>query len=253
MRGVKSYCNGVAMSRDGSTLLVSDHSGVTRAIHEYVLANGSQRRVVGGKGHGPLDFDGPGQVCIAPDDFVFVADSWSNRVLVLTPLLDFRSFVGVGQLYYPWGVCATADIIVVSEVHAHRISVFNRGTGARLRRFGGRGSGDGQLTCPQGLCFMSGHRRVAVADWGNDRVCVFSVDGEFVRHVGVGLLKSPRGVACSPFDEIVVADTGNCRVVVLSAIGELLKSMGDGNLTGVAFHDGVVVAQDFDEACVVFM
>ncbi len=136
MRGVKSYCNGVAMSRDGSTLLVSDHSGVTRAIHEFVVADGSQRRVVGGKGHGPLDFDGPGQVCIAPDDFVFVADSWSNRVLVLTPLLDFRSFVGVGLLHYPWGVCATADIVVVSEVHAHRISVFNRGTGARLHRFG---------------------------------------------------------------------------------------------------------------------
>jgi hypothetical protein len=64
---------------------------------------------------------------------------------------------------------------------------------------------------------MSGHRHVAVADCSNDRVSVFSVEGEFVRHVGVGELSLPSGVACSAFDEIVVADTNNLRVVVFSA------------------------------------
>jgi hypothetical protein len=40
---------------------------------------------------------------------------------------------------------------------------------------------------------MSGDRRVAVAECGNMRVSVFSVDGEFVRHrdVGVGVLSFP--------------------------------------------------------------
>jgi DNA-binding beta-propeller fold protein YncE len=39
---------------------------------------------------------------------------------------------------------------------------------------------------------MSGHRHVAVADSSNGRVSVFSVEGEFVRHVGVGVPRAPR-------------------------------------------------------------
>jgi hypothetical protein len=81
---------------------------------------------------------------IAPDDFVFVADSDNHRVQVLTSLLEFHAFVGVGQLRGPGGVCADADVIVVSEHNAHRISVFNRRDGTLLRQFGCPGGGDGQ-------------------------------------------------------------------------------------------------------------
>jgi hypothetical protein len=104
--------------------------------------------------------------------------------------------VGVGQLDGPSGVCADDDVIVVTELDAHRISVFKRGDGALLRRFGSEGDGDGWLTrrnTPLGLCFMSGRRHVAVADGNNHRMCVFSVEGEFVRHVGVGELGGPLG------------------------------------------------------------
>ncbi len=75
----------------------------------------------------------------------------------------------------------------------HRIAVLNRRDGALLRRFGSQGDHDGALFLPTGLCFMSGDRRVAVAECGNMRVSVFSVDGEFVRHrdVGVGVLSFP--------------------------------------------------------------
>jgi hypothetical protein len=100
---------------------------------------------------------------------------------------------------------------------------------------------------------MTGHRHVAVADWGNARVSVFSVEGEFVRHVGVGMLNRPLGVACSAFDELVVADFGNKRVVVFSASGELVMTMGRGGFSGVAIHGGVIVAQDYiNEKCVLF-
>jgi tripartite motif-containing protein 2/3 len=175
---------------------------------------------------------------------------------VLTPRLDFHGFVGVGKLRGPCGVCADDDVIVVSESDAHRISVFSRGGGALLRRFGSRGSGDGQLNYPHGQCFMSGHRHVAVADCRNNRVSVFSVEGEFVRHVGVGELDWPSGVACSAFDELVVADWGHNRVVVFSASGEILDAMGDGLFAGVAIHGGTIFAltcdDDAGDGCVVF-
>jgi DNA-binding beta-propeller fold protein YncE len=258
--GVKSFSNGVAVSRDGSTLLVSDNGGGSHAIHVFRVADGSRLRVIGSAGDGPLQFKQPLQVWVASDDFVFVADYGNNRVQVLTPRLDFHGFVGVGQLRGllrgPAGVCADDAIIIVSERTAHRISVFNRGDGALLRRFGSEGSGDGQLKSPLGLCFMSGHR-LAVADWDNQRVSVFSVEGEFVRHVGVGKLRYPNGVACSAFDEIVVADLGNNRVVVFSASGEVLHTMGRGDFIGVAMHGGTIFAHTinpFDSCnkCVVF-
>jgi hypothetical protein len=47
--GVKSW-GGVAVSRDGCTLLVSDYGGGSDAIHQYDVGDGSRRRVVGGRG-----------------------------------------------------------------------------------------------------------------------------------------------------------------------------------------------------------
>jgi tripartite motif-containing protein 2/3/tripartite motif-containing protein 71 len=251
MPRVKSYCNGIAVSRDGSTLLVADGGvGGSHAIHAFRVTDGSRLRVIGGQGDGPLQFSFPCQVWIAPDGHVFVVERVNDRVQVLTPSLDFHCFVGVGQLRTPLGVCADDDIIVVSEWE-HRICVFNRHDGALLRHFGSLGSGDGQLRFPYGLCFMSGHRHVAIAERKNHRVSVFSVEGEFIRHVGVGQLDSPTGVACSAFDELVVADTRNDRVVVFSASGELLKTMECERVTSVAINGGTIFAHG-NEKCVVF-
>jgi hypothetical protein len=84
-------------------------------------------------------------------------------------------------------------------------------------------------------------------------VSVLSVEGEFVRHVGVGKLNGPTGVACSAFDEIVVASYWNYRVFVFSAGGEMLHSMGGGTFSGVAMHGGTVFAQTYgNRKCVVF-
>jgi hypothetical protein len=240
--GAESTGNGVAVSRDGRTLLVSDHMGGSHAIHEHDVADGSWRRVVGGLGSGRLQFDCPSQVCIAPDDFVFVADNGHDRVQVLTPTLDFHCFVGEGELFEPTGVCANADVVVVSV--ARLLSVFKRCDGALVRQFGCGGGDDGLLMHAGGLCFMSGDRHVAVADFSNSRVSVFSIDGQLIRHVGVGILYRPCGVACSVYDELVVADTGNRRVVLLSDVGELLMALSAGGcaVTGVAVHGSTVFA-----------
>jgi DNA-binding beta-propeller fold protein YncE len=244
-------CAGVAVSRDGTTVLVTDDK--SNCIHEFKVADGSAGRVVGGKGAGKLQFDGTRQIWVAADGFVFVAEVFNERVQVLTPRLTFHAFIGVGELSTPSGVCANADIVVVSEVGAFRVSVFNRGDGALLRRFGCEGSGDGQLNSPTVLCFMSGDRHVAVCDWRNNRVSVFSVDGEFIRHVGVGVLNAPLGVACSGHDELVVADYDHRRVVIFG-VGKKFKAMGTGEFCGVAIHRGTVVAADArNHKCALFM
>ncbi len=234
--GLKSWCNGLAVTCDGSRLLMSDTAGGSHAIHEFQVDAGrsfslTYLRVVGTPGTGPLQFHGPRQLWIADDDHVFVADFGNNRIQELDPDLAFYSFIGVGSLEAPVGVCANDEVVVVAESSpVHRISVFTRGDGVLLRRFGGRGCADGQLYHPRGLCFMSGGTHVAVADCNNCRVCVFSVGGEFVRHVGVGDLSYPEGVACDWSDdtrrnELVFADTGGRRVCLFSEDGELKRTL----------------------------
>jgi hypothetical protein len=243
--GVESMYNGLAVSRDGATLLVSDGGvGRSHTIHEVSVADGSLRRVVGGKGDGPLQFNNPCQVYIAPDGFVFVADCYSDRVQVLTPGLAFHAFVGIGLVELPAGVCANADVVVVSLHTACCLTVFSRSDGTVVRRIGCEGSGDGELNYPGGLCFMSGDRHVAVADGDNQRVSVFNVGGEFIRHVGVGVLGFIEGVAASAFDELVVADTGNRCLRVFSSAGDLLASVGAGEFTGVVVRGDSVFAVD---------
>jgi DNA-binding beta-propeller fold protein YncE len=235
----------VALSIDGSTLLASDGGvGGSDSIHEFNIVDGSLVRVVGTNGVGPLQFRQPQQLCIAPDGFVFVAEYGNSRVQVLTPTLGFHSFIGQGQLSGPIGVCANADVVVVSGMAAHRIFVFNRGDGSLLRQIGSFGVEDGHLEHPCGLCLMPGHRHVAVADYGNSRVSVFSVDGEFIRHVGVGILSRPMGVAVSAFDELVVADYGSRCLRVFSRDGDVVATVGEGLFASVAVHGSTVFAAD---------
>jgi DNA-binding beta-propeller fold protein YncE len=250
--GVKSGRTGVAVSRDGSTLLVSNSWLSSYAIYELSVADGSRRHAVGDDGEGAACFHEPRQLCIAPDGFVLVAESGNNRVKVLTPSLDFHGFVGEGQLTRPVGVCANADVVIVSEHYAHRISVFNRRGGALLRRVGCEDRKEQMY--PEELCFMSRNRHVAVSSARSHRVSVFSIDGEFIRNVGMGVLRYPQGVACSAFDELIVADAGNRCLRVFSSDGDLLASVGEERFSSVAVHGGSVFAADSDARTVsVFM
>jgi hypothetical protein len=67
----------------------------------------------------------------------------------------------------------------------HRVSLFSAGDGSLVARVGGeRGAAPGLLSCPYGVRLTADGAHVAVADFYNDRVSLFSLrDGAFVRHV----------------------------------------------------------------------
>jgi hypothetical protein len=82
---------------------------------------------------------------------------------------------------------------------------------------------------------------------------VFFLDGLFDRHIGLGVLRWPSGVACADSGELVVADTGNRCVRLFGDTDELLLTFGDGDFTGVAVHGTTVFAQDCSNyRCVVW-
>jgi hypothetical protein len=243
-RWTRRYLTVLASGRDARAA----HDYQEHAIHElYAVGSRPPAQVTGKLGDEPLEFNDPRQVWVTSDAFTFVAEYSNNRVQVLTPRRDFHAFVGAGLLDGPDGVCANADVVVVSEMKASRITVFGRGDGALRRRFGARGSGNGELSGPARLCFLADDRHVAVADQGNDRVTVFSVDGEFIRHVGVGVLRNPVCVMpCSEVDELVVADsvqgghanTLRRRFVLFGPHGELLTSIYEPDIHRFCTPDG---------------
>jgi hypothetical protein len=187
-------------------------------------------------------------VWVGRDGFVFVADFGNSRVQVLTPRLAFCRSVGVGVLDRPQGVCATADVIVASDGTDNRVVSFRRCDGALLRVF----SDAGELNHPVALCLTSRETRVVVASCWSHRVAVFTIAGDFVRHIGAGVLCCPLSVACSSWDEVVVSDGGNLRIRVFSDDGDLLHTFGNTLYLTIALRRHTLLAVAFGSVCLLF-
>ena len=87
-----------------------------------------------------------------------------------------------------------------------------------LRKWGIRGSGDGEFGWPQGLAIDS-EGNVYVSEYGNDRIQVFDPQGRFLRKWGSegngdGEFIQPQGLAIDSNGDVYVSDQGNHRILV---------------------------------------
>ena len=89
-------------------------------------------------------------------------------------------------------------------------------------QFGSEGSGPGQLVYPCGVRLLADGSGVVVADWGNHRLCVFALSGEFV--AAMGSAKQGLGL---PSDVVECASDGSFIVASRSATS-LVKLRRDG-------------------------
>ena len=101
--------------------------------------------------------------------------------------------------------------------------------------FGKLGESVGQLKRPWGVA-VNNRNEIAVAEFTNHRVSVFSSDGTHLRSFGrkgrnPGEFNFPTGIAFDNNGNIIVADFDNNRVQVFSGNGEFLTKFGEkGNL-----------------------
>jgi len=88
--------------------------------------------------------------------------------------------------------------------------------------------GLGRFNCPHWIYIdtRSGTPRLYVADRGNDRVQIYSVDGEFQRGIDEGLI-TPS--VFGAFDDILVIGELKARVVLLDKDDNILGSIGTGH------------------------
>ena len=101
--------------------------------------------------------------------------------------------------------------------------------------FGQQGSAAGMFRSPWGVA-VNERDEIAVTDFGNHRIQVFSSDGTYLRSFGKkgdkqGELNWPAGIAFNKNGHIIVADSNNHRIQVFSEQGEFLSQFGGkGNL-----------------------
>ena len=104
--------------------------------------------------------------------------------------------------------------------------------------FGCEGGGDGQFCRPWGIC-SDGEGNIIVGDRSNNRVQVFSRNGDFKFKFGCfgtepGQFNRTAGVAWdSCYNRILVVDKDNHRVQIFDMRGKLIMIIGGGGTSGV--------------------
>ena len=84
---------------------------------------------------------------------------------------------------------------------------------------------DVSLSAPSDICIASdGH--MYIADTGNARIVVGTLDGELIKTVGEGTLISPRGVFVTDDGSIYVADRDANKIVVFDQQGKVIQEYG---------------------------
>ena len=94
--------------------------------------------------------------------------------------------------------------ILVSDKGSCCVKIFSDG-GRLLNQVGSRGSGDGELLGPRGVC-VDNKNNIFVCDTDNRRVSVFAADGRFMQHIFTAkdALQFPFGIAFSKLSRRLV-------------------------------------------------
>jgi len=116
--------------------------------------------------------------------------------------------------------------------------------------FGTNGSSVGMFSCPWGL-IVNSRDEIAVTDYWNNRVQIFSSDGNYLRSFGRqgnnnGEFIHPTGIAFHRNGNIFVVDSGNARIQIFSGEGNYLSSFGGKGSLDSQLSDPLGLSVDSD-------
>ena len=131
------------------------------------------------------------------------------------------SILTLSDVMRPWSMAINQrGEVIVAESGGHCVSVFSP-SGEKLRTFGSRGSGQGQLRSPCGVT-VDDEGNILVTDGGNHRIQKFTPEGQFLSTVGAigkGPLQFvyPSDIIFNAANKkVYVTDSDNNRVQILN-------------------------------------
>ena len=159
---------------------------------------------------------------------------------------------GNGQFDGPCSISIKGKVMYIAEFGNHRIQKLTT-RGEFLHKFGKKGSGQRQLRCPRGVVVDS-KNRVIVSDGGNNRVQVFSQDGDWLSTIvgtGNNPFEAPWGLSLDPKENIHVAAYDSNTIKVFTPEGTYVRSYGDvKSPSGVAVdEEGYSYVSEHDGGC----
>ena len=108
---------------------------------------------------------------------------WSNNEVFVYNNDEHSKQVVITDVKGPVSVACNQDhsVIAVCEYNGHCVSLYNRSY-VKQTTIGSEGNADGCLLHPHSVSFLPSGS-LLVADAGNNRVCEFTQQGAFIRHV----------------------------------------------------------------------
>ena len=225
---------GLAVDIPDQEVFVADSGNDRVVVFNY---SGTTQNQFGTPGAANGQFNYPMQVALQVPTpgtgSVYVADSGNNRIEVFTTSGNFTTYFGglgsgLGELDDPVGVAIdSSGNVYVSDWGNNRVEVFNS-NGRYLNSWGSAGSGPGQFNdlgqMAIGIAPSGMGQALYVIDAGNDRVQVFTLEGQFLEQIN-GTVQGPfgylTGIYVSSTGQIYVSDLGEDQIDLLLGCGNL--------------------------------
>ncbi|XP_070546788.1 tripartite motif-containing protein 3-like [Ptychodera flava] len=170
----------------------------------------------------------PVDIALYGDD-CFVTNRDSQRPLIkCNPNTGAVYSLGKDKLSEACGVAINArkHLVYVSDTQKHAVFIFKHSPFSYIKHFGAKGTEPGQFNAPRYLTTNSRHQ-VIVSDCENNRIQVFTFDGEFIFLFGgpgteVGKFDGVGDIRVDMYDNIYACDTNNHRVQKFTGEGKFI-------------------------------
>ena len=176
----------------------------------------------------------PTGVTVDSDNIIYVVDTTSNSLLKFEKNGTLLKRLGC-LLTSPWRFSTARDIglandkyLLVCDFEGHRILVFDTDLNF-IYTFGSYGNKFGELNNPAAIAYSKKSGQVFVADVGNQRVHLFTLDGQPIQYFKV---LSSKGKPINSFhlcldvseDFLFIGDTSTSNILVFTINGKHVTS-----------------------------
>jgi len=162
---------------------------------------------------------------------LFVTDVLRKQVVVFNEKLEYKGEIGGGEDFKPADVYVIGDTILITDPNNNRINVYDTLSSQPIFSFpvGAKVGDMNWLYNPLNLCVKED--KIYVTDFGDSRIKIFSMKGEYINSIGsygkgLGQFVRPKGIDVDHENNLYVVDAGFENVQIFNYTGQLLMFFG---------------------------